>query len=128
MKRRLLLAAATLLLAMPPLPLLAQPAAADAQRGRRLFLQCTACHAVSADAAGKIGPTLLGVVGRQGGRFAEPKPSAALAAVDFRWTPERLDAWLVAPQALVPGNAMLQVGIDDARQRADLIAYLTTLR
>lgn len=98
------------------------------QRGRRLFLQCAACHSIGTEVAGKIGPALSGVVGRPAGRFADPKPSPALAAVDFRWTPERLDAWLAAPQAVAPGTSMLLVGIDNMAARADLIAYLTSLR
>jgi cytochrome c len=38
-----------------------------------------------------------------------------------------LDRWLSNPSALVPGTKMF-FKIDDAQSRADVIAYLETLR
>ena len=35
-----------------------------------------------------------------------------------------LDDWITDPQHLVPGNEMTFAGIQDARQRADLLAFL----
>jgi cytochrome c len=40
------------------------------------------------------------------------------------WTDGTLDKWLADPQQLVPGNAMTLPGIQDARVRADLVAFL----
>ena len=40
------------------------------------------------------------------------------------WNEASLDAWLRAPQKLVPGNDMQFPGLPDARARADLIAFL----
>jgi len=44
------------------------------------------------------------------------------------WDEKTLDAYIANPQAVVPGNLMPFSGIADARQRADLIAYLKTLK
>jgi cytochrome c len=46
----------------------------------------------------------------------------------FIWTNEKLDAYITSPQQVVPGNKMAFAGISNAGQRADLIAYLDTLR
>ena len=46
-----------------------------------------------------------------------------VAAVD-----KNLDAFLSDPQKLVPGNVMPFSGVADAKQRADLIAYLKTVK
>jgi cytochrome c len=44
------------------------------------------------------------------------------------WDAEALDAYVADPQKSVPGNTMPFAGIADARQRADLIAYLATVK
>ena len=44
------------------------------------------------------------------------------------WDAKTLDAYLTDPQALVPGNTMPFPGLADAKARADLIAYLATLK
>jgi cytochrome c1 len=42
-------------------------------------------------------------------------------------TPDNLVAWLRAPQAAVPGNAMPDMGLSEQQAR-DAAAYLETLR
>jgi cytochrome c len=44
------------------------------------------------------------------------------------WEEKSLDAYLTAPQKFVPGNIMPFAGIKNDRDRADLIAYLETLK
>ena len=41
---------------------------------------------------------------------------------------QQLEAYLADPQKLVPGNNMPLAGIADAQQRADIAAYLATLK
>ena len=40
------------------------------------------------------------------------------------WTAATLDRFLADPMGVVPGTAMGYAGIKDARERADLIAWL----
>ena len=40
------------------------------------------------------------------------------------WTEKNLDRFLTSPLTVVPGTAMGYAGIADAKERADLIAYL----
>lgn len=43
------------------------------------------------------------------------------------WDEATLDRWLAAPEALVPGTSMTFLGVKDAQQRLDVIAYLHAL-
>jgi len=101
-------------------------AAGDVIKGKSAFAICAMCHS---DLPGKngIGPSLFGVVGRDAGSAPGFKYSAAMKAAG-KWTPERLDAFIAAPKAVVPGTAMPFGGLKDAAKRADIVAYLSTLK
>lgn len=97
----------------------------DPGRGAALYDdQCSTCHAPDED---RSGPHHRGVIGRRAGSVAGFDYSDALAQAGFTWSDATLDAWLANPQALVPGQRM-DVAVDDAQDRADLIAYLKTLQ
>jgi cytochrome c len=101
------------------------PPPGDVQRGAALYLaRCSACHAVDSN---KIGPAHRGVMGRRVGSLKGYGYSAELAQSRLRWTPQTLNAWLEDPEELVPGQRM-GFQVDDLQERADLIAYLATLR
>ena len=53
--------------------------------------------------------------------------SPALRKSGLTWTPETLGTFLTAPGKLVPGTRMV-VMVADAKQRADIIAWLGTQR
>ena len=97
---------------------------ADPERGRSLFALCSACHTVAKGGANMAGPNLHGVFGAK----AASKPgfaySAPLKASGWTWDPAHLDTWVTDPVKTLPGTKMVFVGVKDARQRADLIAYL----
>ncbi len=104
----------------------ASPASAPnpERRGERLFLQCRACHSVTKEQEGKIGPPLAGVVGRKAAAvpgFAYSKP---LAASGLTWDEATLDKWLAQPSTLVPGTAMVFVGLPKPEDRQAIVAYL----
>ncbi|HEV8690881.1 MAG TPA: c-type cytochrome [Ideonella sp.] len=99
-------------------------AAGDAQRGAELYeARCGGCHAVAAD---RIGPRHAGLIGRRAGSVPGFDYSDALRRAGFAWNAERLEQWLTDPEALVPGQRM-GYRLGDARDRADVIAYLATL-
>ncbi len=101
------------------------PPPGDVQRGAALYqARCTACHAVDSN---KIGPAHRGVMGRRVGSLKGYKYSDELAQSRLRWTPQTLNLWLEDPEALVAGQRM-GFQVDDAQERADLIAFLATLR
>ena len=102
--------------------------AADAKAGQEIFSRCAACHTVQKGGANGLGPNLFGVVGRKAGSRPDFSYSAAMKNAGFTWTPQKLDAYIAHPAEVVPGNRMAFAGIPDAKQRADLIAYLGTLK
>ena len=99
-------------------------AAANPDRGRRLYIQCRACHTLIAEGNQLLGPNLLGFLDRPAGTAPGYVYSEALLAAGIAWTPETLDDWMRNPSEVIPGNKMIFAGIRRARDRADLIAYL----
>jgi len=101
------------------------PPPGDSQKGAVLYQRrCTACHAIDSN---KIGPAHRGVVGRRVGSLPGYKYSNELASSRLRWTPQTLNVWLGDPEELVPGQRM-GFQVENAQERADLIAYLATLK
>ena len=101
------------------------PPPGDVARGMVLYQQrCTACHAIDSN---KIGPAHRGVMGRRVGGLPGYKYSDELARSRLRWTPQTLNAWLEDPEQLVAGQRM-GFQVESAAERADLIAYLATLK
>jgi cytochrome c len=98
--------------------------AQDAAAGRDDFEgRCQTCHTGEANAPA---PSLAGVVGRKAASTSFDY-SPALKASSLTWTPATLDTFLAAPMKTVPGTRML-VSTPGAQQRANLIAYLATLK
>ena len=106
----------------------AAQAAGNATAGAQVFARCAMCHANAKGEGNKIGPNLFGVVGRKAGTAPQFSYSPALQKAGFVWTNDKLDAWITSPATLVPGNKMAFAGIPSAAQRADLIAYLDSLK
>jgi cytochrome c len=100
--------------------------AQDAAAGKVGFAPCAACHSV--DGSNGTGPSLLGVLGRKSGSLAGFRYSRALKAAGTTWDAATLDAYIADPQKAVPGNVMPFSGVADATQRADIVAYLGTLK
>ena len=100
----------------------------DPARGERVFLRCYSCHSVDPhETATMQGPSLFRVLGRRAASLEGFDYSDALkerAAQGLVWDDAALDAFMTDPQAYIPGVSMGFFGLDDARDRADLIAYL----
>jgi cytochrome c len=93
-------------------------------RGQRVFGACAACHSLQPDQS-MTGPSLAELWNRKAGSLASfSRYSPALKSANIVWNDKTLDDWITNPQHLVPGNEMTFDGIKDARQRADLLAFL----
>jgi len=97
--------------------------AADPEKGKAVFEQCAACHALDGT-NDSDGPILKGVIGRKAGSLEDYRYSAAMKRSDVVWDAATLDQYVADPQAFIPGNRMAFAGIDDKTQRDDLIAFL----
>jgi cytochrome c len=100
--------------------------AQDAVAGQKAFAQCSVCH--STDGTNGVGPTLQGIVGSKAGEVPGFRFSRAMKASNITWDDKSLDAYLADPQKTIPGNVMPFSGLADATERANLIAYLKTLK
>jgi len=94
-------------------------AGGDPDRGAALIGQvgCGACHQIPGvtAAAGEVGPPLTHIAQR-----------TVIAGV-LANTPDNLIRWIQTPQAVVPGNAMPDMGLNPQQAR-DIAAYLGTLQ
>jgi cytochrome c len=103
------------------------PAAAqhgDALRGQQDFRACAPCHSLEPD-RNMTGPSLAGLWGRKAGSLPSfERYSDALKSSGIIWDDRSLDGWLTDPDRMVPDNEMPFNGIKDARDRADLLAFL----
>jgi cytochrome c len=104
----------------------------DAVNGKAEFMaNCSTCHGSTAEAnsATMVGPSLFGVVGRKAGTVKSLLgPSEKLKNHGVIWSAETLDVFLANPLAiLAPDSAMAGI-LPDPKKRADVIAYLYTLK
>lgn len=99
----------------------------DAAAGKTVFMKCMVCHS-PAQGKNVVGPSLFGIVGRASASVPNFNYSDAMKAANKTWDEATLDVYLTNPKALVPGTKMLFAGMPDANDRANLIAFLATLK
>jgi cytochrome c len=75
--------------------------------GEQTFAACAACHSLAPGAPHKVGPNLYGLAGRRAASQPGYRYSPALRASGLTWNRGTLTTWIVATEALVPGNWML---------------------
>jgi cytochrome c len=110
--------------------LAALPAAyqsADLDNGQAKFALCKTCHNVTQGGGSMTGPNLYGVFGRKAGTSAGFAYSDGLKALGITWDATTIDKWIANPHAMVPGTKMTYIGMSDAKDRTDLVAYLKTV-
>ncbi|MER8551831.1 cytochrome c family protein [Mesorhizobium sp. M0976] len=100
----------------------------DAALGKKVFNRCMVCHEATSD-RDKVGPHLLGVVGRTAGtadsylsRYSQAMKDAGAAGLV--WDETNLAEYLRAPRQKVPGNKMAFSGLTSDDDIANVIAYL----
>jgi len=102
-------------------------AAGDADKGKKVFNKCKACHAVGDGAKNKVGPALNGIVGAPFGAvdgFRYSRSLMDLAAQGKVWDDATLDAYLKKPKDVVPRGRMAFAGLKKEEDRLNVIAYL----
>jgi cytochrome c len=104
-------------------------AAGDAKHGADVFAEeCGDCHS-PLPGKDKKGPTLTGIVGRKAASVASfAGYSDAMKSSGIVWSAERIDSYIAAPKKVVPGGKMKYDGLPDAAARADVIAFVQSLK
>ncbi len=103
-------------------------AQADVAHGKDISRKCAACHTFTPDGTNRIGPNLWGVAGKSVAAAEGFAYSKAMKGFGGTWSNERLAAFLKKPKEAIAGTKMNFVGIKKAQDRADLIAWLQTLK
>ncbi|ODT88352.1 hypothetical protein [Phenylobacterium sp. SCN 70-31] len=125
MKPSVFLLTATLVLASVAQAHAQTPAQApDAVLGKRMWIQCRACHAAKPGEPPKAGPSLHGIFGAKAGTKTSFAYSPALKASGIVWTDRTMDDFIASPAKAVKGNRMGYAGMPNARNRAALIAFM----
>ena len=102
-------------------------AAADLFAGEKVFSKCKSCHKV--DGSKSTGPYLNGVVDRAKASVAGFAYSEVLKGMAAEtWTTENLNNFLTNPKAYAPGTKMTFAGLPKVEDRANVIAYLASLK
>lgn len=97
----------------------------DAIRGKEIYeSRCFACHSVDTN---RVGPMHMGVFGRKAGSVKDFEYSPKVKQSKVIWDDKTLDKWLTNPESLIPGQVM-SFQVSEAADRADIIAYLKTLK
>lgn len=95
----------------------------DPANGKKVFRKCQACHVVNKE-QNRVGPHLVGIMGRAAGAVDGFKYSKAMAESGVIWDDATLDAYLADPRGYMKGNRMAFPGLKKEKDRADVIAYL----
>ncbi len=93
----------------------------DLKRGEQVYARCMACHSLTEN---RIGPRHCGVFGRRAGTVPGFDYSPAMRRAKIVWSEKTLDGFLADPMKYVPGTAMVFAGVPDAKERADVVAWL----
>jgi cytochrome c len=103
------------------------PPPAKPPDGAMLFKQqCAVCHTTNASDPARQGPSLFNIVGREAGTAEGFRYSPGFATAKFKWDEQKLDAWLVDPQAVIPG-AIMPYKQAKSELRMAIVSYLKEL-
>lgn len=102
--------------------------AGDAKRGQLIYEEaCAQCHQLT-PGLNKKGPQLMNIYGAKSAQLADFDYSDGLKAAGWEWTAEKLDPYIEDNEKVITDSKMLADPMPDASERADVIAYLSTLR
>jgi len=97
---------------------------ADLSNGEAKFAVCRSCHTLGQGGEDMVGPNLWGIFGRKAG--AEPGFSYSddMKAAGWTWDADRIDKWITNPRGVLAGTKMTFIGLPDANDRRDVVAFL----
>ncbi|HEY2179761.1 MAG TPA: cytochrome c family protein [Caulobacteraceae bacterium] len=100
---------------------------ADLANGEAKFAICKTCHTVVQGGGVMTGPNLFGIFGRKAGTSPGFAYSDGLKTLGITWDADRINQWIANPRAMVPVTKMTYIGMENPKDRTDLVAYLKTV-
>ena len=114
----------------------AAEAAGDADKGKKVFKKCKACHKIGEGAKNSTGPVLTGVVGRKVATFPDYSYGKSMRTVrktGLVWSEKNIDNWLKSPKKYLrkvletrKAKAKMKFKLKKQADRDNVIAYLKT--
>ena len=106
-----------------------QMGAGDAVMGKVAAVkQCRVCHSFNKGGKLVFGPNLFGVYGKAAGSVEGYNYSKALSRSGLTWTEANLIEFLANPEQFIKGTKANFPGVKSAKKRADIVAYMRTLK
>jgi len=99
---------------------------ADLVNGEAKFAVCRSCHTTNQGGEDMTGPNLWGIFGRKAGSEPGFGYSDDMKAAGWTWDADRIDKWITNPRGVLAGTKMTFIGMPDATDRRDVIAFLKT--
>jgi cytochrome c len=104
-------------------------AKADPKHGEQVAKVCLQCHTFKKGEPNKVGPNLFGIMEENIAAVPNYQFSQALMAHKTeKWDPDKLNVWLFKPQDFAKGTKMTFPGLPKVQDRADVVAYLESLK
>ena len=95
--------------------------------GEAVFKKCKACHLYNKE-KNRVGPHLVGIVGRKAGAIEGYKYSKSLKKMaeegGLVWDDANLDKYLESPRKFIKRGKMAFAGLKKPEDRANVIAFL----
>ena len=100
----------------------------DADNGAIIYKDaCGQCHQLNAG-LNKKGPQLMNIYGAPAAELEDYTYSEGLKKSGWVWDAKTLDPYIADAEKAMPNSKMLSNPMPDAKERVDVIAYLSTLR
>ena len=100
----------------------------DPSAGEAKFVQCRACHTAVKGGPNLTGPNLYGIFGTKAAEVPGFAFSDAMKASGMTWDAPTMDKWIENPHSVLAQTKMTYIGMKDAKDRQDVIAYLAIQR
>lgn len=93
------------------------------KKGKKVYNKCKTCHFIDKEKS-KLGPHLVGIIGRAAGVVEGFKYSDAMKNSGITWNDEEILAYLEKPKEYIPGNKMVFPGLKKEKHRIAVLAYI----